>query len=97
MAGGTVREAIYGGGLGSTAVVTGNPQVRMTGGVVGYTEKLGEETVVRGGDIFGGGNAAAVEGNTSVVIIGGEIKHNVYGGGNQADVTGSTDVVISGQ
>ena len=94
---GIVKEAVYGGGLGASAIVTGNPQVRMTGGVVGYTEKVGEADVVRGGDVFGGGNAAAVQGNTSVTISGGEIKHNVYGGGNQADVTGSTDVVISGQ
>lgn len=94
MQSGTVRHAIYGGGLGETAVVTGNPQVNMTGGTVGYIERVNDKDVVRGGDVFGGGNAAAVEGNTNVHIAGGEVKRNVYGGGNQAKVTGKTNVVI---
>lgn len=94
MVSGTVNNAIYGGGLGTTAIVKGNPQVTMTGGTVGYTEMVDGKQVVSGGDIFGGGNAAAVEGNTSVVITNGEVKHNVYGGGNQAKVTGKTNVVI---
>ena len=90
---GLVRYAIYGGGLGTTAIVKGNPQVKMTGGSVGrVTTTEGVTTIT--GDIFGGGNAAAVEGNTSVVITNGEVKHNVYGGGNQANVTGKTNVVI---
>ena len=46
------------------------------------------------GDIFGGGNAAPVQGNTSVTITGGEVKRNVYGGGNQAEVSGTTTVTI---
>ena len=91
---GLVRYALYGGGYGERAIVTGNPQVKMTGGTVGYTETVDGKTVVRGGDVFGGGNAAEVIGNTSVVITGGEVKHNVYGGGNQAKVTGKTNVVI---
>ena len=93
MVSGTVNNAIYGGGLGTTAIVKGNPQVKMTGGSVGrVTTTEGVTTIT--GDIFGGGNAAAVEGNTSVVITNGEVKHNVYGGGNQAKVTGKTNVVI---
>ena len=91
---GVVKEAVFGGGFGASAIVTGNPQVKMTGGVVGYTETVDGKIVVRGGDVFGGGNAAAVQGNTSVTISGGEVKHNVYGGGNQADVSGTTNVKI---
>ena len=84
--GGTVgtdsKEAsVYGGGYGSGAAVSGNVDLRMTGGLIH-------------GNIFGGGNAAAVEGNTSVTITGGEVKRNVYGGGNQAAVSGTTNVVI---
>ena len=94
---GAIKEAVYGGGLGESAIVTGNPQVKMTGGTIGYTEMIGETEMVRGGDVFGGGNAAAVQGNTSVVITGGEVKHNVYGGGNKADVSGTTNVAIGGQ
>lgn len=89
-----VYNCVYGGGLGESAIVTGNPQVTMTGGTVGYTETVDGKQVVSGGDVFGGGNAAAVEGNTNVHIAGGEVKRNVYGGGNQAKVTGKTNVVI---
>lgn len=89
-----VYNCVYGGGLGETAVVTGDTQVNMTGGTVGYTEKVDGKDVVRGGDVFGGGNAAAVKGNTNVSITAGEVKRNVYGGGNQAKVTGKTNVVI---
>ncbi|MBO5847530.1 MAG: hypothetical protein J6Q71_08420, partial [Bacteroidales bacterium] len=77
---GIINENVYGGGLGESAVVYGNPQVRMTG--------------ARVGNIFGGGNAAEVKGNTNVNITGGNVLHNVYGGGNQANVTGQTNVVI---
>lgn len=94
MSAGTVKNALYGGGLGETAVVTGDTQVNMTGGTVGYTEKVDGKDVVRGGDVFGGGNAAAVDGNTNVSIAAGEVKRNVYGGGNQANVSGTTNVVI---
>lgn len=97
IAGGTVKEAVFGGGLGASAVVTGNPRIKMTGGIVGYTEAIGNKEVVRGGDVFGGGNEAAVQGNTSVAITGGEVKHNVYGGGNKADVSGATNVAIGGE
>ena len=90
---GIIRYALYGGGLGETAIVTGNPQVVMTGGTVGHAETVDGNEVVHG-DIFGGGNAAAVKGNTSVTITGGEVKRNVYGGGNQAAVSGTTNVVI---
>ncbi|MBO5819371.1 MAG: hypothetical protein J6R21_06735, partial [Bacteroidales bacterium] len=51
------------------------------------------------GNVFGGGNAAAVIGNTQVnigteVSKSADIRGNVYGGGNQANVTGQTNVVI---
>lgn len=95
MTSGMVREALFGGGYGETAIVTGNPVVRISGGTVGYTEKVSENsTIVRGGNVFGGGNAANVKGKTDVTIMGGTILHNVYGGGNQADVEGATNVVI---
>jgi hypothetical protein len=47
--------------------------------------------------LFGGGNAANVEGSTSVTILDGTIGGNVYGGGNQGDVTGKTKVQIGEQ
>jgi hypothetical protein len=47
--------------------------------------------------VFGGGNAAVVEGDTKVTILDGTIGGNVYGGGNQGDVTGKTKVQIGKQ
>lgn len=46
--------------------------------------------------VFGGGNEADTEGNTTVTVKGGTIEHDVYGGGALADVTGATAVTISG-
>ena len=52
------------------------------------------------GDVFGGGNAADIEGNTRVNIATVEGKSayivgSVYGGGNAADVLGNTNVTMS--
>ena len=51
------------------------------------------------GNVFGGGNAAAVEGSTKVVVKGSNTRvyNNVYGGGNAATVTGNTDVQIGAE
>ena len=48
------------------------------------------------GNVYGGGNAAPVEGNTAVDIRGNNtnVFGSVYGGGNAAKVTGNTDVTI---
>lgn len=78
---GTVSHNVFGGGLGETAVVTGNPKINLLGATV-------EE------DIYGGGDAADVVGTAGVKIDAGVVR-NVYGGGNAADVT-HTDVVING-
>ena len=50
-------------------------------------------------NVFGGGNAARVIGNTQVNIgteegTGADIRGNVYGGGNNAEVTGNANVQI---
>ena len=71
---------LYGGGLGSTAVVTGNPSVLIN------QEQNKTLTVT---DAFGGGDAAAVSGNTTVTLTTGAIR-NIYGGGNMAGVTQAT-------
>ena len=71
MSGGTVNN-IYGGGLGASAVLTGNTSVTLTGGTVNN-------------NIFGGGDAADVTGGVSVSITGGTVTHDVYGGGALAN------------
>ena len=55
MTGGQVTN-VFGGGMGNTAVVTGNPQVTLSG------------TAHVTGNVYGGGNAAPVTGNTSVIL-----------------------------
>ncbi len=81
---GTVRD-IFAGGRGSTAVVTGSP--------LAYVNKTDDKalTVV---DVYGGGDAANVNGTGKVQLDKGTVN-NIYGGGNAADVT-NTDVVING-
>ena len=89
---GTVNERVYGGGRGSSAVVTSNP--RVTAGAAG-------KNVVVLGSIFGGGDAAQVSGNTDVNVIHSAIvgsmaggEGNIFGGGNAATVTGDTKVYL---
>lgn len=85
---GTVQENVYGGGYGSTAEVAGSPAVTVG---VSNTEK---RALVLG-NVFGGGNAAPVSGDTDVKILyNSYIKGNVYGGGNKATVSGDTKVNI---
>ncbi len=51
-----VEGNVFGGGKGSSAVVTGNPQVTLSG------------DAQVSGNVFGGGDAAAVTGSTQVTI-----------------------------
>ena len=53
---------------------------------------VAEPKVIVGGSVFGGGNLAAVGGNTSVTInqVGSQVGTDVYGGGALADVGTST-------
>lgn len=77
---------IYGGGLGSTAIVTGDPTV-----VVNQTS--GQTLTVT--TAYGGGDAAGVTGNTDVQLKAGTLT-SAFGGGNVADVTGTTHVTLEG-
>ena len=79
---GLVTTDVYGGGLGSSATVTGNPVVTINGGSVGN-------------DVFGGGSEAAVIGATHVTVSSGSVGQDVYGGGALAN-TGATTVDIMG-
>ena len=70
----TISNKVFGGGYGSTAVVTANSKVTVEGG--GSI----------GGDVYGGGEQANTSGNVEVNIEGGTITGDVYGGGALADV-----------
>ena len=53
---GAVSYSVFGGGLGGSATVTGNPTVILSG------------TAQVGGNVYGGGNEASVVGSTSVQL-----------------------------
>lgn len=100
---GTVRNAVFGGGLGDAAKITANPTVTI-GGTGAKTAIVGG-TKIDGtpgdGNVYGGGSQADVlkdgdnTGNTSVTLSGNAIvKGNVYGGGNEANVEGNTNVEL---
>ncbi len=52
--------------------------------------------IVIGGNVYGGGNAGDMTGNTSVTVYAGDVK-DVYGGARMADVGGRTFVNIDGE
>ncbi len=109
---------VFGGGLGATAIVSANTKV-----TVGYntsmaalvTSLLPDATslttanVVVQGDVYGGGEQAAVTGNTDVTVqqgtaegmtISTAVNGAVYGGGALAnvgtDASNSTQVTVTG-
>ena len=96
--GNSITGNVYGGGYGTTAIVTSNPKV-----TIGDNDNSHYATVgafsgydVLGGSVYGGGYAAPVEGNTTV-----EIKNphssafKLFGGGANAGVTGNTTVTLT--
>jgi hypothetical protein len=85
---GTVDNNVYGGGKGNLAIVMGNP-------VVTIGDDNADHVAVVTGDVYGGGDAAAVTGNTSVTYDDSNTSSSVgklFGGGNAAGVTGTATV-----
>ena len=72
---------VYGGGQGSTAIVSGNTSVSITNTTVGDS-------------VYGGGDMGKVNGNTTVSTTGTQVTSNIYGGGNNGDVTGKGTLTI---
>ena len=94
---GTVRQAVFGGGLGATAITTANPQVNIgdtTSTVdekiarVGYMVNNGGNISYVGGDVYGGGYAGDVKGAPEVNILKENtiVYNEVYGGGDFANI-----------
>ena len=88
---GHLTGSVFGGGLGETAVVVGNPTVNIGDWINGHS-------VIIGGDVFGGGDLAAVEGNPTVTIrdCGTLINGDLYGGGNAAPVYSTNTTMWGG-
>jgi len=96
---------VYGGSkgeAGTTTTVKANPRVNigyepgMTLPATYNPASYSRQTTIQG-NVFGGGDAAKVEGNTEIHLN----KHskvlgNVYGGGNMGQVNGSPRVIVNG-
>ena len=88
---GTIGANVYGGGKGSTATVTSNP-------VVTIGDATDEHAAIVTGDVYGGGDAAAVTGNTTVTYNDNNTSSTVarlFGGGNAAGVSGTSTVTMT--
>ena len=97
---------VFGGGLGETAVVASNPTVRVGYDPTSMSTLVSDLATLAGttftkavvtvaGDVYGGGEEAAVVGNTSVTVQQGTVAEktitttvngDVYGGGALAEV-----------
>ena len=96
-----ITGSVFGGGNGDPAdntqtkgSVTGNPKV-----IVGdLSDGHDSYHALISGNVYGGGNAAKLTGNTNVLIqkANSVVSGNVYGGGNLAPVSGSTTVTVTG-
>ena len=93
---GTINQNVFGGGLGASAIVTGNPEVVIGDWNENHSVVIGLVSADEG-CVYGGGDAAQVIGTPTVVIndCGTKIFHDVYGGGNAAQ-TGTTTVTVWG-
>ena len=84
-----ITENVFGGGLGLTAVVTGNPHITIGDNVKGHAVAIKKS-------VYGGGELAGVHGNTNIIVNkgtigtegkGSDVFGNVYGGGYGTDNT----------
>jgi len=104
-----VNGNVYGGGKGASATVTSNPVVTI-GDVTNESsaaivaddandKDINDEAFV-GGNVYGGGDAAPVVGNTTVTYNDNSTTTsvaNIFGGGNNASVSGNTTVTLKGR
>lgn len=108
---GTVKGNVYGGAKGYTqypATVKSSPRV-----IIGYDNSMSGlipaastgfnvpttdfRAKVRG-DVYGGGDAAVIDGNTEIQLKDrATVRGNIYGGGNMGEVTGNTKVNVNGK
>ena len=92
---GTVLN-VFGGGNGNPADASQNPgKVGGSKVTIGDNDENHRAVVLR--NVYGGGNAAKVTGNTSILLKQrAKVFGNVYGGGNMGKVEGNTDVIVNG-
>lgn len=102
---------VYGGSKGEegfTTNVNANPRVNIgydatsmdayipSEYITGYSALLSSPRAIISGNVFGGGDAARVVGNTAIYLRNSaKVFRNVYGGGNMGEVTGNTKVIVN--
>lgn len=91
---GTINDAVYGGGMGSGATVNANPVVTIGDNNASHKAVVGNMLIDNSGqgdgNVYGGGDAAAVNGSTTVIYQDNHDDSQVnrlFGGGNQASIT----------
>ena len=84
----TVWGDVFGGAYGSGATCTSKPKV-----VMGLVDGTVSKAVVMG-NIYGGGSAAPVIGNTTVLMQSGTVMGDIFGGGLGTTATVSTDTEV---
>lgn len=88
---GTVTESVFGGGKGESAIVASNPVVTIGDGNSSHCAIVTK-------NVYGGGDAAAVTGNATVIYNDNNASSTVtklFGGGNAADVSRTTSVTFT--
>lgn len=98
---GTVRQAVFGAGMGATAITKANPQVNI-GDTLSGSEKLARVgymsgSSIHGGNVYGGGYAGDVKGAPEVNILKPNtiVYNEVYGGGDFASIDSTLTTVVN--
>lgn len=99
MTGGQTKN-VFGGGYGSSTIIGQSTTVNVSGGTLVSNLVAGSSTDYENGNVYGGGDAGRVTGNTNVTVSGGTIN-NVFGAGKGATgvtalISGQTRVNVSG-
>ena len=105
-----VQGNVYGGSRGISGATTPTKVVSCPQVNIGYNSSMtglpstqtynpanySLKTTIQG-NVYGGGDAAKVKGNTAVFLREkAKVVGNVYGGGNMAEVEGDTKVIVNG-
>ncbi|MDO4282626.1 MAG: hypothetical protein Q4D02_03240 [Clostridia bacterium] len=80
----TVNKLVYSPNTEGLGSVNGNTSVTISSGSTIY------------GNVYGGGNAGIIYGDSTVSINSSNIKGIICGGGNEADVLGNTSITVDG-